>query len=74
MGDNMEPCSKNVEETVERGYKKRIMEGKPNTGVLSNESHPTGDMSEAPRLLPRASLKRKTPRGHRQTEKLQEEI
>ncbi|GFR02335.1 hypothetical protein TNCT_489501 [Trichonephila clavata] len=31
---------------------------------LSNESHPTGDMSEAPRLLPRASLKWKTPRGN----------
>ncbi|GFQ78015.1 hypothetical protein TNCT_409931 [Trichonephila clavata] len=31
-------------------------------GVLSNESHPTGDISEAPRLLPRVA----------ETEKLQE--
>ncbi|GFQ77067.1 hypothetical protein TNCT_225701 [Trichonephila clavata] len=41
------------------GTKNESWKGSLSTGVLSNESHPTGDMSEDLRLLPRASLKRK---------------
>ncbi|GFQ83660.1 hypothetical protein TNCT_50101 [Trichonephila clavata] len=43
------------------GTKNESWKGSLSAGIrgLSNESHPTGDMSEAPRLLPRASLKRR---------------
>ncbi|GFR33980.1 hypothetical protein TNCT_729121 [Trichonephila clavata] len=45
------------------GTKNESWKGSLSTGVLSNESHPTGDMSEAPRSFQGHRSNGKTPRG-----------
>ncbi|GFR31698.1 hypothetical protein TNCT_599741 [Trichonephila clavata] len=50
-----------LKKQFKEGRKKESWKERLSTGIrdLSNESHPTGDMSVAPRLLPRASCKRR---------------
>ncbi|GFQ92320.1 hypothetical protein TNCT_652071 [Trichonephila clavata] len=74
MGNKMEPCSKNVEETLKRGYKERIhgREASPR----ESEFYPINPIQQGtflrPRLLPRALLKRRNSKREIQRRKLKE--
>ncbi|GFR06775.1 hypothetical protein TNCT_729691 [Trichonephila clavata] len=65
MGNNMEPCSKNVEETVERGTKNESWKGSQ-----TREFYPINPIQRGTCLRPHVSFQGhrsngETPRGHR---------